>query len=471
MAEEQTGNAGQENQGAPAADNNGAQPQAAANVNQGGGSGDHSDAFKHAANNIHAAIGSLDGNTFDTGDGTGSSFFNEGSDGNSGQEGNQGGENNSGSEGGQQVSPQGQEGVQSSGDGSEGGDAGTKNQAATGENAQEEQNQAGDGQGESNEVSSPLFDIKEKPEEGQEQNENAFTFESAEDFDKFFESGDFGGITRENIATKLPEVMETLKAAQEQAGKATNYEAVFNKMPKPIYEAIVAWNKGEDWRQPVISHDPVDYSKDFASQDPKAMVNKFSPGKVTEDDWEEYKDADGDEAIKAKVDQYLDIAEQKYALAHQTQKDNIASYEKAAQEQQQVLQASFDASRAQIFKSFEGTPLSNLKEATVGEVDNSLKTQQAVLLEFFNQDGTLREDAHTKMAMAKYAKDLVISQAKAIEKRAVSAARAEVIGDTAENVAVKRSGGKTTPNDRQKSEEKVRNHVENILGGTTENLF
>lgn len=448
---------GQAGEGASTA-GEGAQAQTAGEDGQ--SQGESGQLSENARSTLSALAGLEEGsNTFDQGE-SASSLFNE-----SGQQGAESG-NSEGDQGGQQ----GQNGVQST-EGGESGEPGSESQASPGENeaGAGSQEQSGQQQGEQEGISSQLFEEIEDGSGG-ENTDDAFTFESAEDFEKFFQSTE-SGITKENIATKLPELLDTSKKFDEVTKKSQGYEAVFNNMPKPIYEAIMAWDKGEDWRQPVLNHDPTDYSQEFGKQDAKAMVEKFFPGKVSAEDWEEYKDSDGDQETKDKIDSYLTLTEEKYNLTKQQHAEQIKNYEQQAQQNLEKAQASFDTSRTNIFKAFEGTPLKGVKESAVVEIDKSLANQRAILLEFLNEDGTFKPDAHEKMAMLKFGKDLVVQQAKAIQKQAVSDARAEVISGTADQAGIQKSGDKTTPNERELMAEKARKQAEDLLGSPNENLF
>jgi len=436
-------------QGAPQADN-GAQPQA-----DNGQQSQHSESFNNQMQSIQAAIGGLDGNSFDTGE-TDSSFnFDQGL-----QQVPNNQESNSNSNNG--VSNQGDEpsanaGVESSNQAGEQSDSGSQ-----------EQNHV-EGEGQSSGIDSQLFDNIEVDSGDNGAQEN-LGFESIDDLEKFLETGNYG-ITKDDLSTEIPKLFEDRKALAEESKKRENLEAVFEKMPSEIYQSIVAWDKGEDWREIIKNSDPTDYSKEWASQDVKSMVENFFPGKISEEEWAEYKDEHGDDTTKSKVGQYLQLAEERYGMAQQKFNAQVKDHEAKAQQYLESSQAAFEASRAEIFEAFKGTPLSNINETALKDIDGSLSSQRQVLLEFFNEDGTLRSDAHTKMAMAKHGKNLSIQQAQAMQKRAITEARREIIAGTAEESAIKKSGDKNTPNEMEQAKAKARQQAESILGTPDQNLF
>jgi hypothetical protein len=411
---------------------------------QGGGESQQSQAFQDTMAGIQNAIGGIGGNTFDVGEQQEqSSLFND----NTPQ---------------QTDNTQDDSGVQSTGDAQPAIEQGAQPQAQ-GENAVTEQQEQPTEQteDESNVVSSRITGDVDYGQVQQEEQPENLGFETIDDLEKFLETGEYG-ITTENIKTELPKLFEASKTLEEANKKVSGYEDVFNNIPKPIYEAIVAWSNGGDWKSPVANHNSTDFTKGFDQHDSKAMVEAYFPGKITAEEWEDASDETGDPETIAKINSYQSLAKDKYELDQQKYNQEIQTYEARAKELNQKAQSAFDESRDNVFKMFEGTPL-NVDEKFVNEIDKSVRTQQDVLSIFYNADGTLKPDAHRRIAMALDGESLVTQQANQLMKRAVTKAREEVVRHTADTTPMTKTGDTGSTTAMQEAEQKARAHVQSIL--------
>lgn len=407
-------------------------------------------AFDQKMANVQAALGGVSGNTFDVGE-QDSSLSND-----QPQEPDQ---------------PQGEQGVQSVGDAApeQAPEAQPETQGENPVSVQEEQPEE-QPQAESSTISSPITGEVELGAEKEEAEPASVGFETMGDFEKFLESGEYG-ITKDNIQTELPKLVEASKTLKEVNDKVGGYEQIFNNIPKPIYDSIIEWSNGRDWRAPVASSDATDYTQDFSSHDSKSMVEKYFPGKITAEEWEEASDGvSGDPDAIAKVNQYQELAKDKYDLDQQKYNQQVQAYEQQAKEITAKMQSAFDASRESVFGMFEGTPL-EVQEEYVGKVDKIAQSQQGVLSIFYNADGTLKQDAHERIAMALDGKGLVVQQAKQLEKRAITKARQEVISETPNAPRMKKTGDSGGPTTAQEAEQKAKAHVASILPDPDKGTF
>ncbi len=160
------------------------------------------------------------------------------------------------------------------------------------------------------------------------------------------------------------------------------------EIPDPIYEAIQAWGKGEDWQAKMKgSIQPFDYSKPFAKQSFE-VVNHFFPEQFTEEDLTDTKNALAQQAIS--------VASAKFDL----EKGKIDSARSAAIERAdkaaENLKASAATSIAELkkeFPDFDNAEIKSLNKILAGGDINSL---------FFKKDGTYRPDAAKRLALMLY---------------------------------------------------------------------
>jgi len=116
-----------------------------------------------------------------------------------------------------------------------------------------------------------------------------------------------------------------------------------------------------------------------------------------------------------------------------------------------------------VSKIFEGTKLT-MDDGFVTKVDGYAKSGEAILSIFLNSDGTLKPDAHQRLAMAVGGQELVLNQAKKLESSMITKAREEVLqGTPRENVKPSSSGGVTNKSKAQEAQEKVQRRNNSIF--------
>lgn len=194
------------------------------------------------------------------------------------------------------------------------------------------------------------------------------------------------------------------KEKELQAVSTSNQQLtdLFASLPSDLYNAIDAFTKQEDWRSQ-LSTMKVDYNKDISSYDKKTLVSAIIPdSELTDEDWEEYNDPDGDVNVKRAVSMAIRSAESLFS----TKKEQIDNYAKSQVQKQKEYQDSFVNSVQKAKDSFLS---SNYKNAPQNIVDDFEKTftKTGIQNEFYDENGHLREDAFTKLAMARYGTELV----------------------------------------------------------------
>jgi hypothetical protein len=288
-------------------------------------------------------------------------------------------------------------------------------------------------------------------------------FEKWEDFENFVKEVGYDGITKENAAEKLTEVFENSKKVEEFSTKLKNYDLVWDNLPEDLMTGVRAWADGKDHREAMSSVPSLDLSKKFEDHGDEQLIEKYFPGQITSEEWEEAKEADADPQIKAKVSTYKDLSREKYNLDQAKFNQQKEAYQKNAQETMQKIQESFDKSREYFPKAFEESSGLPVQQDYVSEVDKVVKDQNSVLSVFFNADGSLKEDAHYRMAMALDGGDMVSQQAAALKNKLVTQAREEVVKDTPEATAIKKTGDQTSLSDAEKAQQRVKGYVSKVL--------
>lgn len=190
----------------------------------------------------------------------------------------------------------------------------------------------------------------------------------------------------------MPQMETQLTEAQ---GKAEQAEQIFAQMPPQLYQSIVAWGKGDDWMS-VITDQPVfDFSKTSDQIPAKDLVNTYSKGKFTEEDWTEYNDPDGDPNVKKAIDIAIESGRARFdsdKSVFETQQNTLVQTE---QRRTQAFETSVTVARDRLASDFEG-----VHQNYVSDVENELKNGGIGKL-FYNADGTLKPEAGIAYAMAK----------------------------------------------------------------------
>lgn len=286
------------------------------------------------------------------------------------------------------------------------------------------------------------------------------SFEKIEDIDKFVKDNGFEDTKK--FAEELPKLLET-KAKYEDLSKVNaNYEAVFENMPAELFAAVQKWSHGEDWRSQVSATEPIDLSTEYGKQDSQKLVDKYFPNKISQEEWDEFKDKDGDETVKEKVNNYLSLTKDKYEVDQEKFKAQKQQYDTKAAQAIQTRKESLDKSRASVFETFKSQGLP-LDEKYVSDLDKKLSSDQQILSMFKNDDGTLRTDAHQRLAMADAGFGLVTQYQKALERKIVTKAREEILDRAGSGSQAIKKSGDSFGSGVNESEKKVKDYVSSIL--------
>lgn len=222
--------------------------------------------------------------------------------------------------------------------------------------------------------------------------------------------------------------VEQLRVVQQEADQLKQDVSYLDKLSIEAQNVIAMDLAGKDWKKEVAGRPSLDFTITFNKQDPKVLAAAY-PGKVmlTEDDWEEYADANGDAAVKAKVEAVLESVEARF----NADRDKSLNYTKEQVEQSKATQKkytdSFDAAIANVSR----VPGS---AAHIEGIKKGL-TREGIIGLFFEDDGvTLRPNAGTNFWLVKDAAAILGAQVSRATVKAEQDAQLKVLQRTPERI-------------------------------------
>lgn len=142
---------------------------------------------------------------------------------------------------------------------------------------------------------------------------------------------------------------------------------------------------GKPWKH-IVARPEVDYSVAFKKQDPLAMLESYAKGKVTQEQFEEYKDRDGDPQTKAYVEAVLEKAE----LLYERDADDSNNYISRRTEE---VNAIHQAQEQSLKDAMENLVITVPGAKNHANRIQGLITPDKILGLFFNADGTVKLSA------------------------------------------------------------------------------
>jgi hypothetical protein len=223
---------------------------------------------------------------------------------------------------------------------------------------------------------------------------------------------------------KIPEQLDALlkfKTDYESASvEMANVRSLFEQMPPELYQAIDLFAKGQDWKA-TVTGSAIDYSKPADQYQPKDLVNAMMPGKVTEAQWEEFQQEDCDPNVKALVTFAIDSAKDKFSSQSEQIKKSSEEMVQRSTQQKAAFDASIDKSKAMFAEKWK-----DADKGYMNQLEQDFKNGKIMEI-FYNQDGTLREDAYVRAAMARDGENLVEQSLKMLENRKQSLVNKELL--------------------------------------------
>ena len=242
---------------------------------------------------------------------------------------------------------------------------------------------------------------------------------------------------------------------QQNEQKLNGFSQLFDNMDADLWEAVNAYANGNDWRA-TLATPTVDFSKDVSQVDLKTLAEAFNPGKLTDADWQEYSDPEGDPNIKRMVDTVIETSKASFTAQKQYK---LQSAQQEVQKQQQMVEK-FNISLANSKAQLE-TEYSNISPSAMAQIEDAFVNNDVVSL-FYEQDGTLKQDAFNTYAMAKFGKGLIKQFEAAAMRKAENKVTQDILSRTPETPRNNR-GSATTAQPSGVSAE-VQAMVEGMMG-------
>ena len=182
-----------------------------------------------------------------------------------------------------------------------------------------------------------------------------------------------------------------------------------NSLPMEIQSAILAWNKGEDYRDTFKKYaSNVDFTRDFGAHEVKDIMDHFFPGEFDDEDVEDYKN---NPQVKAA---YEMARKTLYPQAKKSMEKQRADIEREVKEQDERLRSTARGSVESLRESFPS--MGDRDIVKVEKILSSGDDSQLVGL-FKNADGSCKKDAAKVLAMALYGADQVNELLNVIEQQ------------------------------------------------------
>jgi hypothetical protein len=231
------------------------------------------------------------------------------------------------------------------------------------------------------------------------------------------------GYTKDDLLA-IPTLRKEVADGKEAAQKVEQFNALLAALPPSFRVAMDQAARGENWKKTISeTHDDVDFTKPFEKQSIDEMRTRFSG--LDADTLQAAKDGDPT-ALKAVAigDQ---LAKREFNTLKGTYDGHFAQRQEAEQQREQRFLASRDTAINELQRTMPGVG------ALIPEIKQGLTYDNVVGL-FFAQDGTLRPDAATLYAVAKYRQELFDSKVQKVTKQAKDAAELAVLDRTPERI-------------------------------------
>lgn len=239
---------------------------------------------------------------------------------------------------------------------------------------------------------------------------------------------------KSNFGIDKPETF--FESAKKWRNDSQNYEIekkraddsadLIAKLPPELYAGVKNFYLGKDWKAEILSSPNIDFSKNVGDMSTQELVDTFNKGQISQEQWEEYRSGDleeGDPTLKLinilKTNSVGKFNQKKEAL------DNMRANEQTQANERQAVFASEVSSSAKHLRN----ALPDVNDTYAQELESSILSGGLKAI-FFNDDGSLKEDALMSMAMAKDGAKLIKQQRAILENQAETKANQGLLGRT-----------------------------------------
>lgn len=200
----------------------------------------------------------------------------------------------------------------------------------------------------------------------------------------------------DELSSKVEEWKKLETTHVEAIERLSNVDKLFEILPPELYQAVAAVAHGKDWRSVLAETPSVDFRKEIDQYKDNEIVDAFYPGEITEEEWEEFNDEDGDPRIKKSIGILIKQAKEKFVSTKKDIETKSVNSVKEAQETQERYDKSITGSVSKLSSQIEG-----VSETYIKNVEKELRNPSSISKIFYNEDGTLTEGGALAYVMAK----------------------------------------------------------------------
>jgi len=259
-------------------------------------------------------------------------------------------------------------------------------------------------------IDSPFFGGKKVIEVKKEEKKDELKVENLEELNTQLKEK-FGIEDISSLSEQISTWKEKEKSLGEISEKLTNAEKLFESMPSDLYQLVQLHVSGEDWKKG-LANPSLNFEKRIEDYKDKELIDVLYPGQVTDEDWEEYHDEDGDGRVKKMVGVLLDQAKSRFTETKKQRDEMAKAAIENAKKEQERYERSVEISSKKLSSQIEGIDSNYIKS-----IEDQLKTPGGIAELFFDKDGVLKEDAALAFAMAKDGYTLLDQYKKVIQKQ------------------------------------------------------
>jgi hypothetical protein len=244
---------------------------------------------------------------------------------------------------------------------------------------------------------------------------------------------------------------------------------LIQKLPTPLFNAIEKFEKGEDYLSELSQSNSIDYSKSFDKQNLETLVKTLAPRKLPD----EYESASELREILSESGD-LDLIERIYNNQKSEYDKKVDGYTTQKKEFQGKFNKAYDNAINLCEEKLVGmfgheVELQDTHKKDIGKVLDG--GYNSILGMFFNEDGTYKDDAASKVAFLKYAPDAYKELVKKVTTKAKVEATTEATEDFVAKAADKSPSKTKVRSNTETSQEEAERIAREMLGITTKQIY
>jgi hypothetical protein len=282
------------------------------------------------------------------------------------------------------------------------------------------------GEGEKDiEIETKLFGKQKIGGKKETPGENQVEFKEFSDIEKYVKSN-YGVDDAKKFLTEIaPKWREQAQKLGDVSKKVESYDKFFETMPEKLFNAVMAFDQGEDWESQFQKDPGLNFNKKVDDYSKEQLINHYFPGKFSKDDF-----TDAEEENKA-LEVAYDAAKLKYDVDKRSFDGKRAEIVGKQKAQMEAYKASINGSVENLRKTL---PL--ISDIAINDSAKTLEGgANAILAEFIDEKGSLRPDAAMKLTMAKHGMEALQQYMNFATKRTETEVREEFVSKAPDKIA------------------------------------